>query len=158
MSVKYSKNKALKAQRSASIKSAKIEAGVKLTVVEVISNESADANLNRDEILCTRPDGGRLRIPVREFMNMTAVGGPLYKDSEEDGDIIFPTSITVASSVDRTSTRGGSEQPVYPIQAYNAGAQQIADRAFDFDALLASGLIEGNTMDPVQNYTVELKF
>lgn len=157
MSVKYSKNAALKAQRSASIKSAKLPVGATLTVLEVIANDSSDENLNRDELLCVKTDGKKLRIPVREFMNMAAEGD-LFKNAEEDDKIIFPSAITVVAAKDRMTNRTGTEQPVYPIQAYKAGAAQITARKFDFDALLASGLKDDWSGDPVQDYTIKSSF
>jgi hypothetical protein len=157
--VKYSKNKALTAQRSASIKSAKIPAGIVLTVDSIIEKESQDENLNRDELLCLKADGTRVRVPIREFMNMqVADGGTLYKDSEETGEIVFPSSFAIHSSKDRVTNRTGVEQPIYPIQSYNAGAEQIASRTFDFDALLESGVKTDNTLDPVQDYTISSAF
>jgi DNA gyrase/topoisomerase IV subunit A len=157
--VKYSKNKALKAQRSAGIKSVKLDAGTKLVVDSIITNPSSDENLNRDELLCIKPDGKRLRVPIREFMNMTvADGGKLYKDAEEDGDVVFPLEFTITAAEDRMTSRFGEEQPIYPIQAYNAGAEQIQSRNFDFEALLKSGLKADNTLEPVQNYTISASF
>ena len=159
MSVKYPKNKALKAQRSAGIKSIKLDAGTKLTVLEVITNASTDENLNRDELLCVKPDGKKLRVPIREFLNMAvANGGNLYKDSEEDGEIVFPLDFTIVGSEDRMTSRFGPEQAIYPIQAYNAGAEQITSRVFDFEALIKSGLKSDNTLEPVQNYTISASF
>lgn len=157
MSVKYSKNKALKAQRSAGIKSIKLAAGTKLTVLEVIANASSDENLNRDELLCAQPDGKKLRVPIREFMNMQSEG-QLYKDAEDGEEVVFPTAFTITASEDRVTNRFGAEQPIYPIQAYNAGAEQIRTRNFDFEALVASGLKADNTLEPVQNYTIKADF
>jgi hypothetical protein len=98
-------------------------------------------------------------------MNMTvADNGTLYKDSEEDGEIVLPSKFTVKGSKDRVTNRRGEEEVIFPLQAYNAGAAQIAAaqrgqaNAFDFDALLESGVKEGNTMDAVQDYTIATEF
>lgn len=157
--VKYNKVKALKAQRSASIKSAKIADGTKLEVLDLIPNAASTETLNRDELLCQKPDGKRLRIPVREFMNMSAAdGAKLFHESEAEGEIIFPSAIEIVKGTNRTSNRSGQEETIYPIQAYVDGARQIQELDFNFEKLLASGLRENHGLDPVQNYEIKTVF
>jgi hypothetical protein len=157
----YSKSKAISAQRAASIKSAKIAEGTEVVVDEIFEHPDTTDRINRDELRCI-VDGKRLRIPVREFMNMAVASGNLTETSESDptGQVIFPAKFKIVKAEDRMATVNGKQETVYPLQAYNMGLSQIEaankgdQNAFDFAKLVAGGLRPDHGLDPVQNYTI----
>ena len=163
--LKYSASAMLRARRAASLKSQKLPVGTRVTFTEIEVNPESTAAVNRDTILGTLDTGEARRIPIREFANMKTSGGQLisFERDEEQENFILPLGFVIKSSKDRVVKRGDQEITVYPIQAYNAGAAQIAaaangdPNAFDFDKLVASELTEeGKKMDPVQDYEIEL--
>lgn len=94
---------------------------------------------------------GKFILPVRELLKAQVAEGsaPLY--NEEGDRTFFPTRLEVKASEDR---KDRENNPVYPVQAYNAFESQIeSGSGVDWNALVASGVKADNKLEPVQNYT-----
>lgn len=171
--VKMSLAPALNAQKANNIKSQKLDANTTLTIENLIDNDAAlsDDELRsgtRNVLVCAaKMPGGetkRIKVPVRDFMNMIVEGdSELYKSTDSDGEaqLIFPKAFTVKSSADRTDRDGN---PVYPTWVYEGSEAFIAkvrageNDESDYAALKASGFkAQFSNPDPVQDYTISVE-
>ena len=153
----YSKKRAYQQSQAGSFKYQKLEAGTKLTFIDIIvqtMHEGTDAEYINDYIMCVKPDGKQLKLPVREYMKMTIKDGSERFESEGDNDAVqFPAGITIVSSEGRTDREG---RPVFPVHAYNGADDFLADGSeMTWDDLVASDIKSDNKLPQVQNYTVE---
>lgn len=159
--VTISKDVAINAMQSTNIKSSKL---VEKTQIHILDYVAPDGDANRAYLAC-KSDAGRIRVPLREFMNMTNAGeGEVFK-TNEDGKAMLPLSFVVKSSTDRESTRTGEK--VYAtwmyeasdafIQAIKDGDGQAPEGAYE--AMVKSGRKEQyKDADAVQDYTVIVNF
>jgi len=116
--------------------------------VELEDNETAP----RDLLICKNAANGVIvRVPIREFVKMTAKDGGDIVLGEGD-NIEFPSSFKIESS----SARQFEGKDQMPVQAYNDYAAMRKANNFDWDKLFASGLKDGHGMDPVQDYTISI--
>lgn len=160
MSRKINKARFFAQARTSSLKyMAPLKAGTVLTVKEVIEGvipQEGRNDLENDQMLCTDSDGALIKIPVREFANMTfSEGSSAYSSEGDSEDLELPAQLTIVSSVNREVNGAVS----YPLFAYK-GAQEFldADQADrDWASLVASGVKDDNTYSPVQNYTISTK-
>jgi len=153
----YSKSKMLNTLPKPSIKNVKLPVGEEITVKQVVNDEKSTDTLNLDYLLCTRANGGLLKIGIGEYARMTVNGGGNTFDSEEGEQVAIAEKFKITSSEDRTLADG---KPAYPGAAYN-GFQDFVKKAqanetVDWRSLSATGLKEGHGFAPVQNYTIEL--
>lgn len=97
-SLSYSKKSANSLIAARSLKNKKLPEGTKLTVDNIV-NDEAEARMHY--LLCTTKDG-RVRVPMKDFINMTNVkGGPSYHEGEGDDteSIVIPGAFTIAVSL-----------------------------------------------------------
>lgn len=151
----YSKALADKAVKATGIKYVKLEAGTRLTVLDVLKS---DENENRHSLLCQVEGGRKVRIPVREFINMTNEdgSGSVVASHEDDEDsVVFPSEFAIKSSEDRMF----GDKTLYPLNAYAGSDQFIKDldakKNPSFEELLKTEKAN-HGYDPVQNYTIEI--
>lgn len=100
-----------------------------------------------------QPDGAKIdcTFPVRELLKGKCADENTTLFTEEGKNTHFHPSYTITAAEDR---KDRNDNEVYPVQAYNAFESQLeAGAGIDWNALVASGVKDNNTLSPVQNYT-----
>ena len=157
MSLKINAAAALAVIGTPSIKGNPLKAGQSVTPVRVIAGAAFKNNRGQEviaqNILCT-VDGKFVTIPVGELAKMTGKGGAAVIDLTTNSEDLTIKSFKVEGSTDRQ--RNGAA--VYPIGAYAEVKayldSQNSDSPMTYDELVKSGLRDGNTLQPLQDYTV----
>jgi hypothetical protein len=150
--MKLNKKRALAQASAVSIKSAVIEPGTVIRVMDVLEGKIQGTDNPNDTLFC-ETENGLLRIPTREYMKFKVSNGNLYSSEDAADEIEIADSFKVVSSEPRKDRDGDL---VYPSYAYNAFEAQIETGEFDWNELKASKLKDDFTGEPVQNYTIEL--
>ena len=79
---------------------------------------------------------------------------PLYISEQDVDEVELPTKIKIVSSVNRMDRFGNK---FYRYKAYNKAEEFYhSEGQMSWEDLVSSGLKEGNSYDPVQDYTVEV--
>jgi len=156
----YSKKAANSLITARALKNSKLPKGTKLSVDKVV-NDEVEARMHY--LLCDTADG-KVRVPMKDFINMKNVaGGASYHAGEGDDteNIIIPGSFTIVDSEDRKAADGTT---VFPLGAYNKGDDFIKTlrddsvKNMEWDALVEGGLKASNGgFEPVQNYIISLE-
>jgi hypothetical protein len=151
----YNKARAMAQINAIGLKSAKIEAGTKVVVGEIVEQETKLASgISRisDYALCSTPKGN-VRVPIAELLKMrTADDAQVFKTEDGSDNIALPSEFTIASSKDRVDRDG---HPIFPLFAYNLNEAFVKGEVKTWAELREGGLKEGK-FSPVQDYTVAL--
>lgn len=159
----YSKVKVNEQTQMANIKYIDLPEGAVLNFKEIIEGtfEQNGKEVANDSIKCVvkadgnKRDGGIIKLPVREFLKMTA-DGDLFKSEDGNENVKFPKAITIKSKADRTTQDGETS---YPLYAYNKAAEYMEEGSdLEWEDVVKGGLKENNGgFSPVQNYTVTVQ-
>lgn len=163
--IKMAAAPALQAQKQKHIKSQALAKDTELTVIDLLDRDATlkggvPASGTTNSLVCTDNEGNRIKVPVRDFMNMTNSdkGTPVYQRSEDGEEIIFPKSIIVKDSKDREY----EGEKLYALWMYEGGddflqALQAGENPnfADMDRTLKPEFADA---DPVQDYVIEVSF
>jgi hypothetical protein len=150
-----SRERAVQQLAATNLKSAKLEAGEVLTLVEVIDGEMdmpGGSKRPNDKVVFSTA-GGLKTTSLGEVLRFNLADGSTLLNQEE-GDLEIPAKIRVKSSEDRISSVTGEK--IYPVMAYNAFEAQRKANQIDWQALVESKVKADNKYAPVQNYTIEI--
>lgn len=133
-------------------------------VLSIISYEQRDtvgeSPVPNDYLLCVDNNTGKnIKLPVREFNKLIPSGDNKLVRVQEGDNELYPVSITIESATPRLDR---NDKPFYPAYAYK-GAEDFydsigTDASMSFEDLVATGLKDDNSTDPVQDYTVSTSF
>ena len=154
----YSQKRASEQVSAASIKSAKLSAGVTFELEDIVEDTltiGKDREVANDKFVFNTSEGLK-SMSGREYFKLIPTEGKLKEQGEEAGSVAIATHFKIVSSTPR---KDRNDNEVFPIQAYKL-MDEFLDKdntEVDWNALVAGGLTkEGQEMDPVQNYTIEI--
>jgi hypothetical protein len=152
--MKVNKERAYAQRVAVSLKSRKIAEGTEFTTQDVVegSYQQGNQTVPNDIVMTTDGDGKIVRIPMRELLKMTIEGGVNVLDAKQgEAEASIPDKFRIVSSTDRQDRNGNV---VYPINAYKLGQDFLDKKVSGWDTVVAGGLKEDNTLEPVQNYVI----
>lgn len=131
------------------------------SIINIVSLQAAEYKDGAGEMIpndkfvakVQKPDGEVIdcTFPVRELLKGKQAEGSAPIFTEEGKNTHFAAAYKIAATEDR---KDRNDNEVYPVQAYNAFEAQLeAGTGIDWNTLVASGVKDGNTLSPVQNYT-----
>ena len=157
--IAYSREAAMQQVSAQSIKTAKLEKGMLFSDLEVVPGTLTNANgeeIPNDKFIFKTTKGLK-SMSAREYFKLIPEGDKsLRVDGEDEDKVMIATSFIVKDMEDRLDS---NQNKVYPINAY-VGVSKFLDnknKDYQWNELVADGLKEGNTFDPVQNYTIEIQ-